>query len=38
MEEKIKKKIFFFSNITKMFITQKILMMENKHSEHFWSA
>jgi hypothetical protein len=34
----IKKKIIFFINITKIFTPQKILKMENKHPEHFWSA
>ena len=30
--------MFFFRKITKIFTTQKILKMENKHPEHFWSA
>jgi hypothetical protein len=38
MGEKIQKKIFFFINITQIFTAQKILKMENKHPEHFWSA
>ena len=28
----------FFNILTKIFTTQKILKMENKHPEHFWSA
>jgi hypothetical protein len=37
--KKIKKKKKFFSfNISKIFTTRKILKMENKHPEHFWSA
>jgi hypothetical protein len=36
--KKNSKEIFFFSNIAKIFTTQKILKMENKHPEHFWSA
>jgi hypothetical protein len=31
-------KIIFFIIFTKNFTTQKILKMENKHPEHFWSA
>jgi hypothetical protein len=30
--------MFFFINIANIFTTQKILKMENKHTEHFWSA
>jgi hypothetical protein len=37
-KKKNSKKIYFFINITKIFTTQKILKMENKHPEHFWSA
>jgi hypothetical protein len=33
-----KKNNFFFINITKIFRSRKILKMENKHPEHFWSA
>jgi len=29
---------FFCIILTKIFTTQKILKMENKHPEHFWSA
>jgi hypothetical protein len=36
--KKNSKKIFFFSNIANIFTTQKILKLENKHPEHFWSA
>jgi hypothetical protein len=36
--KKNSKKIFFFSKITKIFTTRKLLKMENKHSEHFCSA
>ena len=35
---KIQKKIYFFIIFTKNVTTQKILKMENKHPEHFWSA
>jgi hypothetical protein len=28
----------FFIIFKKIFTTQKILKMENKHPEHFWSA
>jgi 3-hydroxyacyl-CoA dehydrogenase len=34
----LKKKHFFFINTSKIFTTRKILKMENKHPEHFWSA
>ena len=34
----ILEKIIIFINLTKIFTTQKILKMENKHPEHFWSA
>jgi hypothetical protein len=37
-KEKKEKKYFFFINISKIFTTRKILKMENKHPEHFWSA
>jgi hypothetical protein len=37
-KRKKEKKNFFFINITKIFTTEKILKMENKHPEHFWSA
>jgi hypothetical protein len=36
--KKNKKKNIFFINISKIFTTRKILKMENKHPEHFWSA
>jgi hypothetical protein len=36
--KKFKKKMFFFINISQIFTTRKILKMENKHPEHFWSA
>jgi hypothetical protein len=32
------RKLFFFIILTKIFKTQKILKMKNKHPEHFWSA
>ena len=34
----ILEKIFFFIIFKKIFTTQKILKMENKHPEHLWSA
>jgi hypothetical protein len=34
----ILEKIIFFINLTNIFTAQKILKMENKHPEHFWSA
>ncbi len=37
-KKKIQKKIFFFIIFTKIFTTQKIRKMENKHPEHFWFA
>jgi hypothetical protein len=36
--KKNSKKIIFFITLTKNFTTRKILRMENKHSEHYWSA
>ena len=37
-KKKNSKKNIFFIILTKNFTTQKILKMENKHPEHFWSA
>jgi len=37
-KENFKKNIFFIIITNFFFITLKILKMENKHPEHFWSA